>query len=134
METIAIVVQSLSMFHPMQTRNNATQDWSFLIFRIAREVANDDNDAMINVAEEERGGEEREAGTRHSAGVANDEEEEPEDREKTRSRRRHYPRWVAGRRDAAISTYRPPRLPAFPASLPLLAVSHSLFLSIFLSP
>jgi len=55
-----------------------------------REVANDDNDAMINVLKEERRGEEREVGTCH--GVANDEEEEPEDREKTRSRRRHYPR------------------------------------------
>lgn len=42
--------------------------------------------------------------------ASSDEEGEREDRhrEKTRSRRRHYPCWVAGRRDAAISTYRPP--------------------------
>lgn len=58
---------------------------------------------------------ERNGNSPRRGAVANDEEEEPEDREKTRSRRRHYPRWVAGRRDAAISTYRLPRLPAFPA-------------------
>lgn len=52
-----------------------------------------------------------------------------EDREKTRSRRRHYPCWVAERRDAAISTYRLPYVPPFPAlflSLPYISLSLSL--------
>lgn len=62
--------------------------------------------------------------------VANDEEEEAKDREKPRSRRRHYPRWVAGRRDAAISTYRPPRHPPVSRFFFLSSPSPILFLSL----
>jgi len=68
----------------------------------------------------------REMETRRSVG---NEKEEPKDREKTCSRRRHYPRRVIGRRDAAISTYRPPRLLC---SSSLIAISLSLSLSLSL--